>query len=97
MSIDFVCAKILAEQHLRDLESQPDGEQYVMLDEFIREDEEGWYPTKCGSTIGATNEIWLQTAFGFHIGADGNPVCPERVDGDAYQHCPPVRCKCTLY
>jgi hypothetical protein len=43
MSIDFVCAKSLAEQHLHDLESQPDGVQYVILDEFIREDEEGWY------------------------------------------------------
>ena len=43
MGIDFVQAKLLVEQHLRDLETQPGGVQYALLSEFVREDEEGWY------------------------------------------------------
>ena len=43
MSNDFENARQMAEAYLRTLETQPGGVPYTILDEHVREDEEGWY------------------------------------------------------
>ena len=43
MSNDFANARQMVEAYLRTLETQPGGVPYTILDERIREDEEGWY------------------------------------------------------
>jgi len=43
MTIDFSEAKSKAIEHLKNLESKPNGAPYVFIQEKIRETPDGWY------------------------------------------------------
>jgi hypothetical protein len=43
VKIDFLTASQLATAFLERLSVEPEGVPYVLLDSFIREDDEGWY------------------------------------------------------